>query len=72
MTTWQLMILLAAALVAVVAGIRIRQPLLALVGFGVAALVAFGHLTARFGLEQIWFRAPTFYIAIALVLAGVV
>jgi thiol-disulfide isomerase/thioredoxin len=41
-------------------------------GFAGAALVAFGHLTARFGPELVWFRAPTFYIAIVMVLAGIV
>ena len=38
----------------------------------VAGCVAFGHLSGRFGLEQLWFRAPTFYVASLLVIAGAI
>ena len=71
MTTWQLLLVLAAAAVIAAAGIRYSRPWLAIAGFAVSAFVAFGHLTARFGIELVWFRAPTFYIASAMVLAGV-
>ena len=72
MTTTQLFLVLAAGVALNVAGILYRRPALALAGFAVAALVAFGHLTARFGLEQVWFRAPSFYVAGGLVLVGIV
>lgn len=72
MTSARLFLILAAALVCVGLGMRLRRPALTLIGFGVAGCVAFGHLTARFGLEQLWFRAPSFYVACVLVLAGVV
>jgi thiol-disulfide isomerase/thioredoxin len=72
MTSQQLFVVLAAALVLVGLGMRLARPLLALAGFGVAACVAFGHLTARFGIEQLWFRAPSFYLACVLVVAGVI
>jgi thiol-disulfide isomerase/thioredoxin len=71
-TTLQLALLLAAALILIGLGLRLAKPVVAIAGFGVAALVAFGHLTGRFGLEQLWFRAPTFYAAAVVVLAGVV
>ena len=72
MNTWQLGLILVAALVAAIAGMRFSRPALAVAGFAAAAAVAFGHLTARFGLELLWFRAPTFYVAAALVLVGIV
>jgi thiol-disulfide isomerase/thioredoxin len=72
MTTEQLLMALAAALVLVGLGVRLKLPALTLAGFGISACVAFGHLTARFGLEQLWFRAPSFYVASAILLAGVV
>jgi thiol-disulfide isomerase/thioredoxin len=70
MTTEQLFLVLAAAVVLIALGMRLARPALTLAGFGVAGCVAFGHLTARFGIEQLWFRAPSFYVAGALVLAG--
>lgn len=72
MTTWQLLLILLAAATLAAAGIRYSRPVLAIAGFACAAFVAFGHLTARFGPELLWFRAPTFYVATALVLAGIV
>lgn len=72
MSTSQLALLLGAAFVAVAAGLRLRRPGIAIAGFAVAAFVTFGHLSGRFGLEQLWFRAPTFYAATLLVLIGVV
>jgi len=70
-TTLQLSLILTAAAAAAAAGMRFSRPALAIAGFAAAAFVAFGHFTARFGLEQLWFRAPTFYVACALVLVGV-
>src|SRR3954463_5691219 len=72
MTTQLLFAVLAVALVLIGFGVRLRHPSISLVGFGLAACVAFGHLAGRFGLEQIWFRAPTFYIAGTLILIGVI
>jgi thiol-disulfide isomerase/thioredoxin len=71
MSTWQLAILLAAGVVAIAAGLRLRRTLPVAAGFAVAAFVAFGHLTGRFGLEQVWFRAPTFYVAALLATCGI-
>jgi thiol-disulfide isomerase/thioredoxin len=50
--------------------IRTTGLLLMGLGFGVVALIAWAHLTARFGPERLWFRAPTFYVAVAILLAG--
>jgi thiol-disulfide isomerase/thioredoxin len=68
--TLQLSLLLAGAVALIGAGIRWSRPAVALAGLAAAGLVALGHLTARFGPEQVWFRAPTFYVAIVLLLAG--
>jgi thiol-disulfide isomerase/thioredoxin len=70
--TWHLLLVLAVAAALIVAGIRYSRPMLALAGFAGAACVAFGHLIARFGPELVWFRAPTFYVASAMVLFGIV
>jgi thiol-disulfide isomerase/thioredoxin len=72
MTTLQLASLLAAAFVATALGLRLRRPVVAIAGFAIAGFVAFGHLSGRFGLEQVWFRAPTFYVAALLVLLGAI
>jgi thiol-disulfide isomerase/thioredoxin len=72
MTTLQLSTILACALALVAIGLRLARLPVALAGFGLAGLVAFGHLIGRFGLEQVWFRAPTFYIAALLVIVGIV
>jgi thiol-disulfide isomerase/thioredoxin len=69
--TWQLLFFLGGAVVLIAAGIRYSRPVIAVAGFAGAGLIALGHLTARFGPEQIWFRAPTFYVAGALVIAGI-
>ncbi len=71
MTTVQILSILLVAVLLIGSGLGFRRPAIAVAGFALAGLVAFGHLTARFGLEQLWFRAPTFYIAAALVVAGV-
>ena len=71
MTTWYIALALAAGAALIAVGLWLSRVSLALAGFAAAAFVAFGHLTARFGLEQLWFRAPTFYIAAAIVLAGI-
>jgi thiol-disulfide isomerase/thioredoxin len=69
--TWQLSLLLAGAFICIAAGIRYSRPAIAVAGIAGAGFVALGHLTARFGPELVWFRAPTFYAASALVLAGI-
>jgi thiol-disulfide isomerase/thioredoxin len=69
--TLQLSLLLAGAAALIAVGIRFSRTSLAVAGIGCAGLVALGHLTARFGPELVWFRAPTFYVAIVLVLAGI-
>jgi thiol-disulfide isomerase/thioredoxin len=69
--TWQLSLILAGVVILIAAGIRYSRPFIAVAGFAGAGLVALGHLTARFGPELVWFRAPTFYVASALVLAGI-
>lgn len=71
MNIWILLLILVGAAALIVAGIRVSRPWLALAGFAGAAVVAFGHLTARFGVELVWFRAPTFYVAAALLLFGI-
>jgi cytochrome c biogenesis protein CcmG/thiol:disulfide interchange protein DsbE len=43
-----------------------------LLGYGMFALVAFAHVTGRFGPERLWFRAPTFYVAAWVLLGGAV
>ncbi|HLA73051.1 MAG TPA: redoxin domain-containing protein [Steroidobacteraceae bacterium] len=43
-----------------------------LFGFALVGAIAVAHLTGRFGAERLWFRAPTFYVAAAILLAGVV
>jgi thiol-disulfide isomerase/thioredoxin len=70
--TWQLLLVLVIAATLAAAGIRYVRPVVAVAGFAAAGFVAFGHLTGRFGPELLWFRAPTFYVASALVLAGFV
>jgi thiol-disulfide isomerase/thioredoxin len=71
-STLTLSLILATAAATAAVGMRFSRPAIAIAGFAAAAFVAFGHFTARFGLEQLWFRAPTFYVACALVLTGVV
>jgi thiol-disulfide isomerase/thioredoxin len=70
--TWHLLLILAVAGALIFLGIRYSRPVLALAGFAGAAFVAAGHLIARFGPELVWFRAPTFYVAGAMVFFGIV
>lgn len=70
------LVLFFAGLCLLAAGIVLRRsrpapawiPLVA--GYGVLAVLAVGHLAGRFGTAQLWFRAPTFYLAVPLLLAG--
>ncbi len=39
-------------------------------GYGLIALLAFAHLTGRFGADELWFRAPVFWLAAAILLGG--
>jgi thiol-disulfide isomerase/thioredoxin len=41
-------------------------------GFGLVAGLAAAQLTARLGPAQVWFRAPSFYVAALILLAGAV
>jgi thiol-disulfide isomerase/thioredoxin len=43
-------------------------PLIA--GYALLAVLALGHLGGRFGSAQLWFRAPTFYLSIPILLGG--
>jgi thiol-disulfide isomerase/thioredoxin len=70
--TSHLLILLALAGALLAIGVRLARAWPAIAGIAVAAFVAFGHLTARFGPAQLWFRAPTFYVALALLVVGTV
>jgi len=70
-TTLQLFLILAVALGVIGLGLRLARPPLTLAGFALAGFIAFGHLTARFGLDQLWFRAPTFYVACAVLVCGI-
>jgi len=72
MSTTQLLLILAAAILVIGAGLGFRRPAVAILGFAIAAFVAVGHLSGRLGLEQLWFRAPSFYVAAALLLVGIV
>ena len=43
-----------------------------LLGFELVGAIAFAHLSGRLGAERLWFRAPTFYLAGVILLAGFV
>jgi thiol-disulfide isomerase/thioredoxin len=67
-----LAIAIGARLISRTARLRGFGGILLFAGFGVISLVALGHLTARFGPELVWFRAPTFYAALAILGLGAV
>lgn len=69
MDTSHLYSLVAVAVALLAAGAFFSRSWLAIPGIAIAGFVAFGHFTARFGADQLWFRAPTFYLSV-LVLAG--
>ena len=70
----QLLLFVAAASAAVGLGVAMlrtrRLPALAWLilatGLGSLALLVLLHLTGRLGLEHLWFRAPSFYVALAV------
>jgi thiol-disulfide isomerase/thioredoxin len=64
--------LVGARLLARTSRLRGMGAFLVIAGLGAAGLVALGHFTARFGPALLWFRAPTFFVAIALLLGGAV
>src|ERR1044071_8774929 len=73
----QLWILLGIAAAATAVGIallrtRARGPAWLAVagGLGLAALPALARVNGRFGPESLWFRSPTFYGAVIMLLAG--
>jgi len=71
---WILLVIAAAATVAGIALLRTRARgpawLAVAVGLGLAALLALAQFTGRFGPEFLWFRSPTFYGALIILLAG--
>ena len=42
-----------------------------ILGYAWVAMVAFAFFAGRFGPQQLWFRAPIFYVCVAILLAGV-
>ncbi len=72
MNTWQIFLLLGFAVLLIAGGIRFSRVAVILGGFAIAGFVAFSHLAARFGPELVWFRAPTFYASVVILLGGVV
>jgi thiol-disulfide isomerase/thioredoxin len=70
-----LVFLLAAIAVIALGGALLRRSrplagLLLIVGFGAVAALALAQLSGRLGPQQLWFRAPTFYLALAILIAG--
>jgi len=49
-------------------GLRVVAAGAALLSTGIAGVVACLHLAGRLGVDQLWFRAPAFYVAVTLVL----
>jgi thiol-disulfide isomerase/thioredoxin len=41
-----------------------------MLGYAWIAIVALAYFTGRFGPQQLWFRAPAFYVCVAILLAG--
>ncbi len=39
-------------------------------GYGWVGILSFAFLTGRFGPDKLWFRAPAFYLCVAILLAG--
>jgi cytochrome c biogenesis protein CcmG, thiol:disulfide interchange protein DsbE len=71
---WILLVIAAAAMVAGISLLRTRARapawLAVAAGLGLAALLALAQFTGRFGPEYLWFRSPTFYGAVIILLAG--
>jgi thiol-disulfide isomerase/thioredoxin len=65
-----LAIVLGARFIARTARLRGVGGVLLVAGFGAVGIVALWHLTARFGPELVWFRAPTFYAAMVILVVG--
>jgi thiol-disulfide isomerase/thioredoxin len=74
----QLLILVAVAAIAVALGVALlRKPgwrvpawLAFIFGVGSLALLVLMQLTGRLGPEHLWFRAPTFYLALVILVAA--
>jgi thiol-disulfide isomerase/thioredoxin len=70
------LILFFAGLCSLALGVLLRRrwrdaawiPLIA--GYGLLAALVLGHLGGRFGAAQLWFRAPTFYLSVPILIAG--
>jgi len=71
---WVMLLLAAAALATGVSMLRTRNRALGWlavsVGLGVAALLALAQFTGRLGPEHLWFRSPTFYGSLIVLVAG--
>ncbi|HEX6397182.1 MAG TPA: redoxin domain-containing protein, partial [Steroidobacteraceae bacterium] len=73
----ELWLILAVAAVAMIAGLAmLRTPARAggwvalAAGLGTAALLALAQFTGRMGPEHLWFRSPTFYAALFMLMSG--
>jgi thiol-disulfide isomerase/thioredoxin len=66
------MIVVGARLISHTARLRGLGGVMLAAGFGAVGVVALAHLTARFGPELVWFRAPTFYVAAVILAWGLV
>ena len=51
--------------------VRLSAASAALLATAISAVVACLHLAGRLGVEQLWFRAPAFYVAAAILLLAV-
>ena len=51
--------------------VRVGAASAALLAAAISAVVACLHLAGRLGVEQLWFRAPAFYVAAAILLLAV-
>ena len=52
--------------------LRVGAAIAALLAAAISAVVACLHLAGRLGIEQLWFRAPAFYVAVTLLLLALV
>jgi thiol-disulfide isomerase/thioredoxin len=77
-TSTAILVFLLTAIVAIALGrallprSRALAGLLLVGGFGAVATLALAQLSGRLGPQQLWFRAPTFYLALAVLIAGAI
>jgi thiol-disulfide isomerase/thioredoxin len=78
LTSTAILVILLAAIFAIALGgvllprSRSLAGLLLIGGFGAVAALALAQLSGRLGPQQLWFRAPTFYVALAVLVAGAI